>query len=170
MLTGRWFVIVLAVAVIGAAFVFGINAMNQRLAPPIPLGVQPNGGLAECPATPNCVSTTATGSQAMDPLPAAAGEASLEALKGVVLSMPRSKIVNEQSGYFHAEFRSWLFGFVDDVEFLLDADASKIHFRSASRLGRSDLGVNRGRMEEIRRRYLSRGPSATSNNDNAAST
>jgi uncharacterized protein (DUF1499 family) len=51
------------------------------------------------------------------------------------------------------EFRSLMLGFVDDVEFMVDEPQQLIHFRSASRVGYSDLGVNRQRMEEIRRRY-----------------
>jgi uncharacterized protein (DUF1499 family) len=46
---------------------------------------------------------------------------------------------------------------VDDVHFLFDDAAKEIHFRSASRLGRSDFGVNRKRMEEIRRGFLEAG-------------
>jgi uncharacterized protein (DUF1499 family) len=53
------------------------------------------------------------------------------------------------------EFRSALFRFVDDVEFVLDDSARVIHFRSASRAGYYDFGVNRRRMQEISDRYLS---------------
>ena len=60
--------------------------------------------------------------------------------------------------YVHAEFRSALLRFVDDVEFLFDEKAKRLHFRSASRLGRSDFGVNRKRMEEIAREYQARTP------------
>ena len=63
---------------------------------------------------------------------------------------PRITIVREEEGYMHAEARSLLFRFVDDVEFLLDADNRLIHVRSASRTGYSDLGVNRRRVERIR--------------------
>ena len=52
-------------------------------------------------------------------------------------------------GYLYAEFTSRLMGFVDDVEFLLEA-AGAIQVRSASRLGKGDLGVNRARIEAIR--------------------
>ncbi len=59
-------------------------------------------------------------------------------------------VVAVDDAYLHAEFSSALFRFVDDVEFVLDAEHQVIHFRSASRVGRSDLGVNRQRMEQIR--------------------
>ncbi len=74
-----------------------------------------------------------------------------EKIVRVITAMERSKIVTAEGAYVHAEFRSKLFGFVDDVEFQIDESAGLIHFRSASRLGHSDLGVNRKRMERISR-------------------
>ena len=67
--------------------------------------------------------------------------------------MKRAVVVEETATYLHIEFTSTLFRFVDDVEFLADETAKVIHVRSASRLGKSDLGVNRKRVEEIRRRW-----------------
>jgi uncharacterized protein (DUF1499 family) len=72
------------------------------------------------------------------------------ALKTIVLSLPRTKLTEEDDTYLHVEFTSLLLRFVDDVEFLFDEEAKTIHFRSASRIGYSDFGVNRRRMEEIR--------------------
>ncbi len=65
--------------------------------------------------------------------------------------MPRIKLVEEEDSYLHYEFTSLLFRFVDDVEFLFEDATKTIHFRSASRVGYGDFGVNRKRMEEIRR-------------------
>jgi uncharacterized protein (DUF1499 family) len=73
-----------------------------------------------------------------------------EALKDIVRTMPRTKLVEEDESYLHYEFTSMLLRFVDDVEFLFDDESKTIHFRSASRTGYGDLGVNRKRMEEIR--------------------
>ena len=67
--------------------------------------------------------------------------------------MPRSRIVTSDQRYLHAEFRSLWLGFVDDVEFLADETQDLLHFRSASRVGYSDLGVNRTRLEEITRQH-----------------
>lgn len=72
------------------------------------------------------------------------------ALRRVVESMPRVKLVKSEPNYLYAEFTSKLMGFVDDVEFYLDAKAGVIQVRSASRLGRGDHGVNRQRIERIR--------------------
>ena len=60
------------------------------------------------------------------------------------------KLVEEDESYLHYEFTSLLLRFVDDVEFLFDDEAKTIHFRSASRTGYGDLGVNRKRMEQVR--------------------
>jgi uncharacterized protein (DUF1499 family) len=73
-----------------------------------------------------------------------------EALKDIVRTLSRTKLVEEDESYLHYEFTSLLLRFVDDVEFLFDDETKTIHFRSASRTGYGDLGVNRKRMEEIR--------------------
>jgi uncharacterized protein (DUF1499 family) len=73
-----------------------------------------------------------------------------EALKAVLATLPRSKRVDEDESYLHYEFTSLLLRFVDDVEFLFDETTKAVHFRSASRTGYSDLGVNRQRMEQLR--------------------
>ena len=59
--------------------------------------------------------------------------------------------MEEDETYLHVEFTSRIFRFVDDVEFVFEDETKTIHFRSASRTGYSDFGVNRNRMEEIRR-------------------
>jgi len=72
------------------------------------------------------------------------------ALKRVVDGMRRVRVVKSDSNYLYAEFTSKLMGFVDDTEFYLDEKAGVIQVRSASRLGRGDHNVNRGRVEYIR--------------------
>jgi len=121
---------------------------------PANLGAR-DGMLAPCPASPNCVSSQAPDEEhRVSPLPYAGpvGEA-MARLQGIVRSLPRTAVVTRTESYLHAEFTSALFRFVDDVEFLADDIAKVIHVRSASRLGKSDLGVNRKRIEEIRRRW-----------------
>jgi uncharacterized protein (DUF1499 family) len=120
---------------------------------PANLGVT-NGKLLACPASPNCVNsqTDATDAEhSIAPLTYTSDPTTAWAtLKTIVQGMERAKIISETSDYLYAEFTSKLMGFVDDVEFYLDANASVIQVRSASRLGQSDLGVNRKRVEEIR--------------------
>jgi uncharacterized protein (DUF1499 family) len=109
--------------------------------------------LAPCPSSPNCVSTTAQDQEhAIAPFRFATSRTEAqEALKAIVLSMPRTRLVEVDESYQHYEFTSLLLRFVDDVEFLFDEATKTVHFRSASRTGYSDLGVNRRRMEEIRK-------------------
>jgi len=119
---------------------------------PSNLGVQ-NGRLAMLPETPNGVATQSGNTdQKMAPIPYVGDSAvAQKRLMDIVSGMLRVEIVAHESGYVWAVFRSALFGFPDDVEFSFDDAAKVIHFRSASRLGYSDLGVNRKRMGDIRR-------------------
>jgi uncharacterized protein (DUF1499 family) len=71
-------------------------------------------------------------------------------LAGIVAADPKAKIIVKNNAYVYAEYRSRWLGFVDDVEFLLDPAKAVIQVRSASRLGYSDLGVNRSRIEALR--------------------
>ena len=110
-----------------------------------------DGKLAACPLSPNCVSTqTDQVEKRMQPISFAGStkEAMLR-LKEVIESMPRTRFITQTDNYLHVEFRSLLLRFVDDVEFLIDSDQKQIHFRSASRVGHSDLGVNRARMNQL---------------------
>ena len=120
---------------------------------PTNLGIK-DGLLAPCPTSPNCVCSQSpqTDSQHyIQPLSYTSTTAeALAKLKNVIQGMPRTKIVSETQNYLYAEFTSKLMGYVDDVEFLVEENAKIIHVRSASRLGQSDLGVNRKRVEEIR--------------------
>ncbi len=123
---------------------------------PATLGVK-DGKFIPCPATPNCVSSqSAELSHAIEPL-AYRGSLSdaRSRLLAVILGMKRSNIVSMQERYIHAEFTSAVFGFVDDVEFYIDSDQKIIHVRSAARLGYSDFGVNRKRIEMIRNLFNS---------------
>jgi len=108
--------------------------------------------LPPCPASPNCVSTQAQDEgHAIAPFRYQKGRAEAkEALKAMVRLLPRTALVAEDEDYLHYEFTSLLLRFIDDVEFVFDEEAKTIHFRSASRTGYGDLGVNRRRMEEIR--------------------
>jgi uncharacterized protein (DUF1499 family) len=130
------------------------------------LGVR-DGRLAPCKPTPNCVASQ--GDRAADPghyvAPLAIPgdpEAAWAALVAAVRAAPRSHIVAERPGYLHAEYASRVFGFVDDVELQLDPSAKLVHVRSASRVGYSDLGVNRARIEALRARLVASGVPAGS--------
>ena len=135
---------VILLPIVGLAL---LSALSRR---PSNLGVV-DGRLAPCPNSPNCVSSQALDAEhRMEPITfSGSPEAALVRIKTIVASLPRTETVTETGNYLHVEFRSALLWFVDDVEFLIEADAGQIHFRSASRVGHGDLGANRRRMEAI---------------------
>lgn len=108
--------------------------------------------LAPCPSSPNCVSSVAPDdAHRVEPIRfTGAPDAALLRLRTVIEAMPRARVTRADAGSLHAEFTSWLLRFVDDVDCVVDAAASVIQVRSASRVGYSDLGVNRKRVEAIR--------------------
>lgn len=115
----------------------------------------PGEALRPCPRTPNCVSTEADDAQhAMPSIPFhGTPEAALAQARQALLEEPRTRIVLEAPGYLRAESRSRLIRFVDDVEVVVDGGTRVVRFRSASRVGRRDFGVNRARMERFTDRF-----------------
>lgn len=114
-----------------------------------------NGKFNPCPSSPNCVSTQSIDEKhKMDPIKF---EDSLKEARSkiinIIKSLKRSKIIVETEKYLHIEFRTAVWRFVDDVEFYFDDIEKIIHFRSAARLGYSDMGVNRKRMENIKKSF-----------------
>lgn len=117
---------------------------------PTNLGVRA-GKLAPCPQTPNCVCSQSLDTHKIEPLTYSSTPTEAFAdLKRVIQNLERTEIISETDNYLYVEFTSAIMRFVDDVEFYLDDRAKVIHVRSASRLGQSDLGVNRKRVESIR--------------------
>lgn len=118
---------------------------------PANLGVH-QGKLSPCPNSPNCVSSQSSDeSHHIEPLQYVGTlEEARDKMLSLIRSMKRVRVVTVSGDYIHAEFSSALFRFVDDVEFLFDEKTKTIHLRSASRIGYSDLGMNRKRMERIR--------------------
>lgn len=142
--------------ILSGAAVGGLGMLLMSVTAPRPenLGVK-NGRLAACPSSPNCVSTQAEDREhwiAPIMIPASSSNP-IDVLVEIIRSMPRTFIVEHNSDYLRAEFRSRIFRFCDDVEFYYERSSNRVHLRSASRVGYSDLGVNRMRMEEIRERF-----------------
>ena len=125
---------------------------------PANLGIK-DGKLAPCPSSPNCVSSqSADREHAVEPLSFVGSVTEAhDGIKKIILSMKRSRIITDTGTYIHAEFTSAIFRFVDDVEFWFDENTKLIQVRSAARVGHSDLGVNRKRIEEIRARWKALG-------------
>ncbi len=137
----------------GSLFLFGCSGV-----PPANLGAR-DGQLAPCPETPNCVSSQSMDQEhSIEPLVySTSNEQALADLKKIISQMKRARINEERDGYVRAEYTSAIWRFVDDVEFLLDENAHVIQVRSASRLGKSDFGANRKRIEAIRAAWNARG-------------
>jgi uncharacterized protein (DUF1499 family) len=115
------------------------------------------GALAACPTSPNCVSSQVDDEKhRITPISfSGESETAFARLKLILKQRGDATIIDEKAGYLLVEFRTTLF--VDDGEFLLNPEQSTIHVRSASRRGYSDLGKNRSRMEEIRRKFVATG-------------
>jgi uncharacterized protein (DUF1499 family) len=128
---------------------FSIMAKNS-----INLGVA-GGKLRPCPDTPNCVcSMDPAAVHHVEPLVFIGDpDDALSRVKAVLADQARTRLVAEEADYLHAVCTSLLFRFVDDVEFYVDRLGKKIHVRSASRVGKYDFGVNRRRVEAIRRAF-----------------
>ncbi len=108
-------------------------------------------GVAPCPDTPNCVSTEAARAPqrvAGVPFADAPGLAMARA-RAALLAEPRTRVTAEVGNTIHGECKSRIFRFVDDVDIVVDSAAGVFRFRSASRVGRSDLGVNAKRIARI---------------------
>ncbi|MBT7262152.1 MAG: DUF1499 domain-containing protein, partial [Desulfobacula sp.] len=121
------------------------------------LGIK-DGKLALCPKTPNCVNSKSVNEkQYIQPIRYTGTRQEARArLLQVLESEKRAKILTAQENYIRAEFTSALFKFVDDVEFYFPEEQdgeTVIHIRSASRIGYSDLGANRKRIERIRGKF-----------------
>jgi len=113
-----------------------------------------DGHLAPCPGSPNCVSSEESDSNHFTQPFVFEGEASAAwATLRQVIGQRGGIIVQDDGEYLWATFTSRLFRFVDDTEFRLDAENHLIHVRSASRVGYSDLGVNRKRVEALREAF-----------------
>lgn len=125
---------------------------------PSDLGVKQS-RLAPCPSSPNCVSSDdADAAHVISALQLALPPAEAwRAVHATVAGLARTKIIMQTDDYLHAECSSAVFGFVDDLELHLRPAQNLIAVRSAARLGRSDLGVNRRRVESLRSTLIKQG-------------
>jgi uncharacterized protein (DUF1499 family) len=115
--------------------------------------------LLDCPDKPNCVSSLAKDPKyRVEPfLLKNDPKTSWDIVQKTIGSLPRTKIVSSNNTDIHAECRSMIFRFVDDLTLRLNPFKSIIHIRSASRIGYWDLGVNRRRIENLRKKLQQKG-------------
>jgi uncharacterized protein (DUF1499 family) len=146
-------VVSIALLVIITFFVLGYRSQSGE-APGLV-----EGRLKQCPDTPNCVNSefVADAEHYVEALVYSADDAAqvLPRLKTIVREMG-GRLQVEKSDYLAATFTSSIFRFVDDLEIRIDADKKTIHLRSASRVGRSDLGANRKRVERLKNSFRSK--------------
>lgn len=151
------------IAIVGLVVLFFAARfiVEQVSTRPTNLGVT-DGQLTACPSTPNCVSSQATRTnQRVAPLQLTVPvEAARNRIINIINGIERSTIVTQTENYIHAEFRSLMWGFVDDMEFYFDEANRLIHVRSAARLGAGDMNVNRNRVERIRQEFGATGGTA----------
>lgn len=151
-------IVLVLVLALGAGVLIFRKTLVENVSPlPDTLGVT-NGQLAPCPESNNCVSSQAPESDDVhhvDPFAVTGDDpqAALQTLAQFVQQMPNATLITQRDDYLHAEFRSDFWGFIDDFEAVVDPDAGVIHVRSAARLGREDMGVNRQRVQQIRQRF-----------------
>ncbi|MBX2865500.1 MAG: DUF1499 domain-containing protein [Leptolyngbyaceae cyanobacterium MAG.088] len=119
--------------------------------PPTDIGIH-DAQLISCPTSPNCVSSSAGDDEHyIAPIAySAQKDAVRDKLVAIIKNQPRTNIIEQTDSYILVEFTSRLMGFVDDAEFYFLPDEKTIAMRSAARLGESDLGVNRRRLEQFR--------------------
>ena len=120
-----------------------------------------SGRLEPCPESPNCViSVGEDASHFIEPFSYFGDRgAARKRLLSILVALPRTRIrISDDGNYIQAECRSFLFRFVDDLEFVMDTEKPLIHVRSAARTGYSDFGVNRKRVEQIRKAFMEGSP------------
>ncbi len=153
-----WIVVVFAIAI--PAVLASLSFMATR---PDSLGLH-DGRLAECPEAANCVCSQSDAEahrigalRISEKHLESSREMFVDQLASAVESLSGSTITERSENYIHAECKSMIFRFVDDFELYVDWENGNLHFRSASRIGYSDLGANRRRVELIRQELLSAG-------------
>ncbi|MBI9078147.1 MAG: DUF1499 domain-containing protein [Pseudodesulfovibrio sp.] len=136
--------------VITVSTVLVLTACSSKA--PDNLGMQ-DGHFALCPDSPNCVSSEATDDKhKVAPIVMNGSEDKVMVdLANTIESMFGGKVIEVKGPYLYAEYTSRIMRFIDDLECYYDIEKALIQIRSASRIGYSDLGANRKRVEELRK-------------------
>lgn len=148
---------IVSLAVLAVALVVGLPACGALLSrEPGPVGVI-GGRLLDCPDSPNCVNSQAAADDERHALAPLAfqddPDAAFARLLALATDEDGAELVAREGDWAHLVYRTRILRFADDVEFLLDREARVVHVRSASRVGYSDLGANRARIESLRARF-----------------
>ena len=138
----------LIITIIILLFALGIHS-RKSMSPGLVGGM-----LSKCSKKPNCVCSEIKRDDSHFIKPLISSD-NIVLLISIIQEMG-GELINEKDNYFAFQFASKIFGFVDDFEVRYEKDKNIIHFRSASRVGRSDLGVNRNRVELVKKIYQQR--------------
>lgn len=109
--------------------------------------ISSKGNLLGCYDKPNCISTSDDREDFNMKTRKLSKEASIEKIKALLMDEFGAAVVKESDSYLHVTVKTLILRFTDDLEFLLKDGF--LQFRSESRVGYSDLGKNRSRMNEI---------------------
>ncbi len=153
MARGAIFLLVGMVAMAICVVVSG-RIISARTNAPSDVGLTSNGNLHTCTARANCVASDAS----PGPLPLTFTSDARVAQQRLIklIRDDGGEVRVQEANYVAAVYRSTVFGFPDDVEFLIDTKTNTISWRSASRLGRGDFGVNNDRMKRIAAKWARR--------------
>ncbi|MFT7053706.1 MAG: hypothetical protein ACJAU1_001263 [Psychromonas sp.] len=145
-----------ALALLTVGLILSLSACSETNSPESSRATE---SIAPCPTSPNCVSSDANDKKHLIlPLQlTTSAEQAWPIVKEVIMQIPRSNLVRQTDSFLQVECRSALFGFVDDLKLQLRASEGIIAVYSASRLGYSDFGVNRDRIEALRAALIKRG-------------
>jgi uncharacterized protein (DUF1499 family) len=141
--------VVLKLAVVVLVFLFLGSNMEKNLT-----GLQ-NGRLIPCASSPNCVCSEFSDSHFVEPFPYLENiEQSRDKIISIISNDTKAEILSQNSYYIHVVFTTIFMKYKDDVEFRFDDENHVIHVKSASRVGYSDLGKNKSRIDSLRKKYL----------------
>ena len=145
-----------AAAWLAALGCFAVRLVACAVGPPAGAGPAPN--LRPCPDKPNCVCSERGGpdDSRLDPLSIVGSPDEAWARARAAVEAVGGSITHEIPGYLRATTSSPILRFVDDLELRMDKEAGVIHVRAAARVGRSDMGANRKRVEQLRSEYETR--------------
>ncbi len=108
-----------------------------------------------CSNKPNCASTLEK-REAFSVKPfVLVKPTNIEEIANIAKNLKGAKIISIDGNYAHIECTSSVFRFVDDLELRISGD--DLIVRSESRVGYSDFGINKKRIEQLRAMLLKQG-------------
>jgi len=142
-----FFIVLFFAAIVMIAILISMSVMSKNWNAPGLIDKK----LTRCPDKPNCVCSEYKDDikHYIEPIYISENIDSLALLNKILADMG-GNIKSEQDNYIAVTFTSSVFNFIDDLEIRIDKENKMIHIRSAARVGYSDFGVNRKRVEQLR--------------------